>query len=50
MLKLPENFENYEEARREGFLKVKALKEKGTPVVVSGQINLSDGTAVQIIK
>ncbi|MGJ0845373.1 double-cubane-cluster-containing anaerobic reductase [Tissierella praeacuta] len=33
MLKLPENFENYEEARREGFLKVKALKEKGTPVV-----------------
>ncbi|RRJ93877.1 efflux RND transporter periplasmic adaptor subunit [Flavobacterium macacae] len=24
--------------------------EKGTPVVVSGQINLSDGTAVQIIK
>ena len=33
MLKLPENFESYEEARREGFLKVKALKEKGTPVV-----------------
>lgn len=33
MLKLPENFENYEEARKEGFLKVKALKEKGTPVV-----------------
>ncbi|MBU5255994.1 double-cubane-cluster-containing anaerobic reductase [Tissierella praeacuta] len=33
MLKLPKNFENYEEARREGFLKVKALKEKGTPVV-----------------
>ncbi|GFN34951.1 double-cubane-cluster-containing anaerobic reductase [Tepidimicrobium xylanilyticum] len=33
MLKLPENFENYEEARREGFLKVKALKEKGVPVV-----------------
>lgn len=33
MLKLPENFDNYEEARREGFLKVKDLKEKGTPVV-----------------
>lgn len=33
MLKLPENFENYEEARREGFLKVKDLKEKGVPVV-----------------
>ena len=33
MLKLPENFENYEEARREGFLKVKDLKEKGTPIV-----------------
>ena len=33
MLKLPENFENYEEARREGFIKVKNLKEKGTPVV-----------------
>lgn len=33
VLKLPENFESYEEARREGFLKVKTLKEKGTPVV-----------------
>ncbi len=33
MVSLPENFENYEEARREGFLKVKALKEKGVPVV-----------------
>lgn len=33
MLKLPENFDSYEEARREGFLKVKALKEKGIPVV-----------------
>lgn len=33
MLKLPENFESYEEARREGFLKVKELKEHGTPVV-----------------
>ncbi|QQY78984.1 benzoyl-CoA reductase/2-hydroxyglutaryl-CoA dehydratase subunit BcrC/BadD/HgdB [Keratinibaculum paraultunense] len=33
MVTLPENFENYEEARREGFLKVKALKEKGVPVV-----------------
>ena len=33
MLKLPEGFESYEEARQEGFLKVKALKEKGIPVV-----------------
>lgn len=33
MLKLPENFENYEEARQQGFLKVKDLKEKGIPVV-----------------
>lgn len=33
MVSLPKNFENYEEARREGFLKVKALKEKGVPVV-----------------
>lgn len=33
MLKLPENFESYEEARREGFLKVRELKERGTPVV-----------------
>ena len=32
-LQLPENFDTYEEARREGFLKVKELKEKGTPVV-----------------
>lgn len=33
MLKLPDNFESYEEAKREGFLKVKSLKEKGVPVV-----------------
>jgi len=33
MLKLPENFESYEEARREGFLKVMDLKENGIPVV-----------------
>lgn len=33
MLKLPENFENYEEARQQGFLKVKDLKEKGIPIV-----------------
>lgn len=33
MLNLPENFHNYEEARREGFLRVRALKEQGTPVV-----------------
>ncbi len=28
MLKLPENFENYREARRKGFLKVKDLKDR----------------------
>lgn len=33
MLKLPENFDSYEESRRQGFLKVKNLKEKGVPVV-----------------
>lgn len=33
MFKLPENFANYEEARREGFLKVKELKENGGRVV-----------------
>lgn len=33
MLELPKNFDNYADARKEGFLKVKALKEKGTPVV-----------------
>ena len=33
MLKLPENFESYEEAKREGFLKVMNLKEKGVPIV-----------------
>jgi benzoyl-CoA reductase/2-hydroxyglutaryl-CoA dehydratase subunit BcrC/BadD/HgdB len=33
MLKLPENFQSYEEARQQGFLKVKDLKEKGIPVV-----------------
>lgn len=32
-LQLPDKFDEYDEARREGFLKVKALKEKGTPVV-----------------
>lgn len=33
MLNLPEGFDNFAEARREGFLKVRTLKEKGTPVV-----------------
>lgn len=33
MLKLPENFDTYEEARREGFLRVKALKEEGKNLV-----------------
>ena len=32
-LQLPEKFDQYDEARKQGFLKVKALKEKGTPVV-----------------
>ena len=29
MLRLPENFESYSEARQAGFLKMKELKEKG---------------------
>ena len=33
MINLPENFDTYEEARREGFLKVKDLKDKGENVV-----------------
>ena len=33
MLKLPENFENYGEARKNGFLKMKALKETGRKIV-----------------
>ena len=33
MLRLPENFESYPEARRNGFLKMKELKEKGQKVV-----------------
>lgn len=32
-LELPEKFDQYDEARKQGFLKVKELKEKGTPVV-----------------
>ena len=32
-MKLPENFESFEEAKKEGFLKVKALKENGEKVV-----------------
>jgi benzoyl-CoA reductase/2-hydroxyglutaryl-CoA dehydratase subunit BcrC/BadD/HgdB len=33
MLKLPEHFENYNEARKAGFLKMKEVKESGIPVV-----------------
>lgn len=33
MIKLPENFESFEEARKEGFLKIRDLKEKGVSVV-----------------
>ncbi len=33
MVKLPDNFESYEEARKEGFLKVKELKDRGERVV-----------------
>ena len=32
-LRLPENFETYPEARKNGFLRMKALKENGTKVV-----------------
>lgn len=33
MLKLPENFETYTEARKNGFLKMKELKDQGTKIV-----------------
>lgn len=33
MIQLPDNFDKYEETRREGFLKVKELKESGANVV-----------------
>ncbi len=33
MVRLPENFDEYEETKREGFLKVKEFKDKGTNVV-----------------
>lgn len=33
MLKLPENFESYGQARKNGFLKMKELKENGQKVV-----------------
>ncbi len=33
MMKLPENFENYAEARKNGFLKMKDLKEAGQKIV-----------------
>ncbi len=33
MLNLPENFQDYSEARQQGFIKVKELKEKGKKVV-----------------
>lgn len=30
---LPEIFEEFDEARRQGFIQVKQLKEKGVPVI-----------------
>ena len=33
MLKLPENFQSYSEARQQGFMRMKELKEKGKKVV-----------------
>lgn len=33
MLKLPENFQTYSEARQQGFMRMKALKEQGKKVV-----------------
>ena len=33
MFNLPEKFDEFEEAKREGFLKVKELKEKGANIV-----------------
>lgn len=33
MINLPENFDEFEEARREGFLEIKAIKDQGTRVV-----------------
>ena len=35
MLHLPENFESYNQAGKNGFLKMKELKEAGTPVSIS---------------
>ncbi len=32
-MRLPENFESFEEARQQGFLKIKALREEGVKVV-----------------
>jgi hypothetical protein len=33
LLKLPENFQTYSEARQQGFMRMKALKEQGKKVV-----------------
>jgi benzoyl-CoA reductase/2-hydroxyglutaryl-CoA dehydratase subunit BcrC/BadD/HgdB len=33
LLKLPENFQDYSEARKQGFIKLKELKERGKKVV-----------------
>ena len=33
MMKLPENFVTYDEARKAGFIKMKELKEQGARVV-----------------
>src|SRR5699024_11027898 len=45
MNRLPDNFDEYEEAKREGFLKVKEFRDKGVKVVV----NLCTYTPVEII-
>ena len=49
MLHLPENFESYNQARKNGFLKMKELKEAGQRIIVDigGQdtkvIHIQDG-------
>ena len=55
MLKLPENFENYADARKAGFLKMKDLKETGKRVVgiycsfvPTELVEAADGTVVSL--
>lgn len=55
MLKLPENFENYGDARKAGFLKMKELKENGKKIVgiyctfvPTELIEAAGGTAVSL--